>query len=344
MYFRAYVLPKLAKKEIKSEVDIPFKEKLRMWRNGFFSASYVLYDLGKNDLKDYLSDYQENIKAVRLNKDNAYLLDNKIRFYDLIKGDLQAPADIGLLKDGEIHSSKGRTKSVSDLKDLLENGKILLLKPVDSASGMGVLKVSKEGDNIICNNEKISMDEFLKKISTLNNYIVSFFIQQASYSSKIYPEAVSTVRILTMISPETGKPFIAAAAHRFATDKSFPVDNCNAGGLTANINIGSGRLSKAVSPYFKGSSITWYKNHPDTGESIEGVQIPHWEEIKSKILNAAGKISQLKYIGWDIVVTDDGFIVLEGNDGPDIKLHQVHSPLLINPDVRNFFRFYGVVK
>ena len=316
-----------------------------MWRNGFFSASYVLYDLGKNNPKDYLSDYQENVNAVRLNKESAYLLDNKLKFYDMIKDDLCIPQDIGFLKDGKINAIDSKDAiSISELADILNKGETLILKPVDDASGRGVVKVYKKGDTIFYNLEEISTEEFLKRVSVLDNYIISFFIKQAEYSARIYPKAVNTVRILTMISPKTGRPFIATAAHRFATDKSFPVDNCNAGGLTANIDIESGKLSKAVSPYFKGNSLKWYENHPDSGEPIKDIVVPRWEEIRTSILNKAGKLPQLKYIGWDIAVTDDGFIVLEGNDGPDIKLHQVHSPLLANPDVKSFFQFYGVVK
>ena len=146
-----------------------------------------------------------------------------------------------------------------------------------------------------------------------------------------------------MINPESGIPFIAAAAHRFGTDRSAPVDNCNAGGITSNIDLETGVLSKGILTYFDGNSLTWLDNHPDTGSRISGVQVPGWEDIKMKILDTSAEISHLKYIGWDIVVTENGFVVLEGNNGPDIKLHQVHVPLLRNPMTREFFKFYGVV-
>lgn len=311
-----------------------------MWGNGFFSSSYILYNFKENEIKDYLSDYDENINAVRINKTNAQLLDNKLKFYDIVKDLLPVPEDLGILENGVVRRMNGKTYGFLNL--LMENQE-LILKPIDSSSGTGVIKIIKNKDNVFLNGEVMDSNTFLERISSLNNYMVSIFIKQADYSAKIYGKAVSTIRILTMISPYTQKAFIAAAAHRFVTDRSFPVDNCNAGGLTAFINMETGKLGKAVSPYFSGNSLSWHENHPDTGSRIEGVIIPHWDKIKSQIIMAAQNLSYLKYIGWDIAVTNEGFIVIEGNDGPDLKLHQVHKPLLIDKDVRSFYKYYKVI-
>lgn len=339
LYFRLYILRRLIKKELKSDINIPFKFKARMWRNGFFSASYILYNFKENDIKDYLSDYRENVNAVRINK-NALLLDNKLKFYEIVKDLLPVPEDLGKLENGIVRRTDGTTSGLLNL--LIENQE-LILKPIDSSSGTGVIKITKNKDHIFFNEEVMNSNIFLERISILKNYMVSIYIKQADYSAKIYGKAVSTIRILTMISPYTQKAFIAAAAHRFVTDRSFPVDNCNAGGLTALIDMETGKLGKAVSPYFSGKSLRWHENHPDTGSRIEGIIIPHWDKIKSQIIMAAQNLSYLKYIGWDVAVTNEDFIVIEGNDGPDLKLHQVHKPLLIDKDVRDFYEYYKVI-
>lgn len=336
-------MSRLSKKEIKSGKKIPFAKKLWSWQKGFFSSSFVLYDLSNNDYREYLSDYQENVKAIRLNDEYVSELDNKINFSALIKDFLPVPEDIAKITDGNIISiTDGNQLSFDKFIELIGN-ETLILKPIDSASGVGVIKVSMKDESVVFNSNEITFEEFENKLSLLKTYLASLYLKQADYSNQIFPYSVNTIRILTMVNPQNGTPFIAAAAHRFGTNRSAPVDNCNAGGITSNIDTETGILSKGILTYFEGNILTWLDNHPDTGSKISGVQIPGWEDIKSKILKAAAKISYLKYIGWDIVVTKDGFVVLEGNNGPDIKLHQVHIPLLKNPETREFFQYYGVV-
>ena len=145
-----------------------------------------------------------------------------------------------------------------------------------------------------------------------------------------------------MIHPDTGRAFMAAAAHRIGTEKSFPVDNCAAGGLTASINMETGIMGKAVTTK-NSDKLNWLTHHPDTNAPIEGVAIPGWGKMTSDILDMANNFSFIPYIGWDIVITNDGFVIIEGNDGPDIKLHQVHQPLLVNPDVKRFYQYHHVI-
>ena len=344
VYIWLYIMSRLSKKEIKSGKKIPFAKKLWSWQKGFFSSSYVLYNLSKNDHKEYLSDYQENVKAIRLNDKYVSELDDKIKFSALIKDYLTVPGDLAKITNGTIISlNNGKQLSIGEFIDLIRNEETLILKPIDSASGAGVIKISLNDDRVFLNSDEITFNEFENKLNLLKNYLVSSYLNQAAYSHQIFPDSVNTIRILTMVNPENGIPFIAAAAHRFGTNKSAPVDNCNAGGITSSIDLKTGILGKGILTYFDGNNLKWLDNHPDTGSKISGVQIPGWEEIKRKVLEAASRISYLKYIGWDIVATDDGFVVLEGNNGPDIKLHQVHIPLLRNPSTKEFFKYYGVV-
>ena len=42
-------------------------------------------------------------------------------------------------------------------------------------------------------------------------------------------------------------------------------------------------------------------------------------------------------IGWDMLMTDDGYSILEANSPPGITVWQVHAPLLRDPRVARFF-------
>lgn len=56
-----------------------------------------------------------------------------------------------------------------------------------------------------------------------------------------------------------------------------------------------------------------YANHPDSGASITDFQLPMVDEVKALIDKAARVVPDIRYVGWDVVVTKDGPTLLEGN-------------------------------
>ena len=53
--------------------------------------------------------------------------------------------------------------------------------------------------------------------------------------------------------------------------------------------------------------------HPDSGCQILGMQIPRWDELRALGLELAAVLPEQKYISWDFALTDDGWVVVEGN-------------------------------
>ncbi len=51
----------------------------------------------------------------------------------------------------------------------------------------------------------------------------------------------------------------------------------------------------------------------------------------------------VKHAGWDVIVTDDDFVVIEINDHPGNRTLQVHEPLLRNDRLREFYEREGVI-
>ena len=339
------VFLRLCKKELKLKTPLAFSKKLWCYRRGFFSYSYILYDLKNNNYKDYISDIQENIKSRQINQDLVYI-DNKILFPLFLKPFIPVNYEQMILMRGSISffNDKSPIDSIEKLLKEAKRGAGFVLKPVDGASGIGVFKISYVNDSFLLNQQEKTYEELINFLKTLNNYLISPLIKQAAYAEKLYAKSVNTVRIITMIDPVSKEPFIAAAAHRIGNERSFPVDNCAMGSFTANIDIEKGVLGKAIITLVESPESKWHSVHPDSGNPIEGVEIPNWSIIKKEILEIAANVSFLPYIGWDIVVIDDGFTIIEGNDGPDLKLHQVHQPLLINPRVKSFYQTYKVIR
>ena len=57
-------------------------------------------------------------------------------------------------------------------------------------------------------------------------------------------------------------------------------------------------------------------------------QIPYWEESKALCLKAATRVPQMRYIGWDVGVTPNGPVFVEGNNLPGYDILQMppHTP------------------
>lgn len=313
--------------------------------NGFFPKNYILFGFKKNDPSNYITDYEENFRISRINKE-AKLINNKIIFTEIVKSVVPMPAVKGIIDAGKFveYATSGCT-SMNNLLQYIRNSTGVIFKPIDGDGGVGIFLVKYLDNQYWWNQSVVSEEQLRDLIGDLHYYYISDLVEQNAYSSQFYTHSVNTIRILTFMDPVLGKPFIAVAAHRIGNEVSRPVDNCAKGGLTAAINIETGELSKAVRTYFDGAEPIWYAKHPDTGAQIEGFVIPGWEAIKIKTLELAEKFSFLPSIGWDMVVLPDGSVtVLEANSGADLKLHQVHKPLLLDNRIREFYQYYGIRK
>jgi hypothetical protein len=132
--------------------------------------------------------------------------------------------------------------------------------------------------------------------------------------------ALPTIRIVTCLN-EQGEPEPAIALFRMSIGSNNTVDNMHAGGIAAQPDITTGRLSRA-SDLGMDARLGWHSIHPDTGEQIEGRVLPYWEEAKQLAVKAHRAFSDRVVVGWDIAILDDGPILIEGNGNPDMDIIQ----------------------
>ena len=132
--------------------------------------------------------------------------------------------------------------------------------------------------------------------------------------------ATPTVRALTIID-EQGKAELVAAVFRMSFGANRIVDNIHAGGLACAVSLVDGRLGRA-SDLGTNARLGWVTEHPTTGARIEGARLPFWNEVGPLAVAAHALFSDRLVIGWDIAITGDGPILIEGNRGPDMDLMQ----------------------
>ena len=71
-----------------------------------------------------------------------------------------------------------------------------------------------------------------------------------------------------------------------------------------------------------------FLKHPITNTSIVGFQIPFWKEAKDMCLKAAEKYPEMRFIAWDVAITENGPTFIEGNSFPSHAVPQfaAHYP------------------
>ncbi|MCD6395497.1 MAG: hypothetical protein J7M40_18595 [Planctomycetes bacterium] len=321
-----------------ASVDVGLSTKFRMWLNGFVSEAYVLHSFARNDMSEYVNDLVRLKKACKFNGYYSLMLLDKLYFSKMLTGFHENLATIfGLICDRQFHHlDSGRTEPVEAILEVCRSKGAAVIKPIVGTRGEGIHILVKAQDNWMLNGRPAMSEQVVRRMADLRDYMVTEFVRQHQYARAIFESSANTIRILTLWQEGQDRPFIAAAVHRFGTSDSAPVDNWTLGGLSAGVDVETGRLGKALS-HPKAGKIRVFDEHPETGSAIEDIQIPHWDSISKRILEMAVALSFTPYIGWDLVVTDDGFKVIEANNTPGINLMQVHEPLLRDARVKEFY-------
>ncbi len=140
--------------------------------------------------------------------------------------------------------------------------------------------------------------------------IAEAWIENHEALRRINPSCLNTLRLVTH-APPGGEVTVMAARMRFG--RGGAVDNLAAGGIAAPVDLHTGVIS---GPAVSSSPLEgiFFESHPISGEPIVGSRVPHWEASLRLATAAAAVLPGARSIGWDIAITREGPLLLEGND------------------------------
>jgi hypothetical protein len=312
-----------------------------MIRRGFKPSNYLLYDLAKNDVDDYLPDDMWSRLCDTNGRLGIHILGSKLLFHHTFEHDLKLARLYGHISRGLFtprHPHQG--SAARDLPSLLLEVGSVVVKPVDGQKGkrVHVLAASQAGA-IELDGRRLSPSEFATWLKSQDCMLVHDRVQQASYASTIFPGSANTIRIVTVTDADG--PFVLSGGHRFGRVGSAPVDNFAAGGLLCSIDLAAGTLGQGASQPGPGERhLVWHAAHPETGAQIEGQVVPGIFDLIELLLTTCRRHPYLAYVGWDVVMTDQGPVVLEANYGSGLQL-QLYGGFLLN---ERFARFVKAVR
>lgn len=189
---------------------------------------------------------------------------------------------------------------------------VIIAKPRDGMCGKGV--------------EKLALADYPDQSVLFEHLrdngcgVVEECLRQHPEMDAMYPVSVNTVRLVTVLT--RGEVHLMCAYVRIGNGSH--VDNFGAGGLLAKADKDSGVLT------FEGvdNAGVIYEHHPVTGTKIKGFQVPLWAECVELARQAALTVPQIGYVGWDIGITPEGPVLIEGNEFPGHNIYQIpaHTP------------------
>lgn len=223
-------------------------------------------------------------------KSTRDVLENKIKFYQVYE-DFVLHA-VCTMEDIEKRTEKARI--------VLENptGKIVVK---DSLGQCGWdVEIIKSADH--------DHDTLLKYMKNKGFDLAEEFIVQHSEISRLSDSGVNTVRIISQVNKDHKVEILGA---RMRISVNTWVDNLASGNIATSVDLVTGRLD-GLGVY---SDITKPKEerHPVSGIELIGYQIPLWKECLDLVKRASLHRPENRAIGWDVVLTEKGPELLEGN-------------------------------
>ena len=188
----------------------------------------------------------------------------------------------------------------------------IICKPIDGSSGQGIFACKPE--------EYADPHALYQRLKDAGIGIIEDRIKQHEAISALCPTSVNTIRVATLLGSK--KEGIVYACIRIGNGKVM--DNVDCGGMAARIDLDTGVICSVGAN--KAGEV--YEVHPMTGKRIPGTQIPFWEDVKAMCLEAMRVVPQVRFVAWDVAITPDGPVFIEGNSFPSHAIPQfaAHYP------------------
>lgn len=216
-----------------------------------------------------------------------------------------------------------KSMSVKDLEKFVLKHKSAIIKPIDDWEGNGIYIVDFSNYDI----EKL-FSEYNQKNVLMEEVVKQH--PQMIFNNK----AVNTIRIYTIYDDTKNKAFIIKTTLRVGIGDSI-VDNSHSGGCSYEIDVKSGIIISC------GWSHTLKEQlfHPGSNICMLGRKIPYWDEVVIMVKRAAEMMPSVKYIGWDVAISSEGPILIEGNHDADLDIMEFvgHSGYL--PEIKEHLKF-----
>ena len=292
--------------------------------SGVMPATYYIFSLAEKPTVRHARSYLKRAETkgliyhlIKERMPPSSSLNDKAAFEARCRsGGLPVVPTIAIARDGELFGT-------SNLPE-----RDLFIKPVDGKGGRGAERWEWMGSGGFrsADGQEVTtaeLRELILRRSHRSTLIIQPRIANHHSLKSLNCGALATIRVLTCLN-EDGEPEIIGAAFRMPMRPGSIVDNLHAGGITAAVDPETGKLGRATN-LGKDGRVGWLDNHPVTGATIAGRELQWWSDVVELALRAHRDFNDRLFVGWDIAVSENGPILIEGNGAPDLDILQRSS-------------------
>lgn len=333
-------------------------EMLALWRaQRLTPGEYISYGLDRRPLSGggtggYVSNHWHWHRHLPVVNDARFvpIFRNKLIFDRFFRSyGFPLPDCVGLLHpDTGTNLAGERLTDVRTLADAVrEHVHGSVLKPVDGWQGAGVVVLDGVDLSDQSVTYRLASGDLLPGTEALDRWFASsetppLLVQERVLNheavARISPGSTSTLRIVTLRRTD-GSCLIPFAGARFGR-RGATIDNYSEGGILASVDLGTGVMGSGNMK--AGGERIEVQQHPDTGAQIAGTRLPLWAETLD-LVRGLSAVSPLRSVGWDIIISTDGPVVLEGNHDWGIMMMQsLGTGYLDDREVGKTLTSYGV--
>ena len=262
----------------------------------FYGAGYYDYQefefylLNKNERKNYLTRTKNNMIINKYNdKKYFYLLDDKVKFNEKFSKYINRDF---MFIDGN---------NFSDFDKFFKKHKAIITKIINGEGGKGVEKFTYDS--------KLNVKKLYNNLYSKKELLIEECIIQNKEVGKLYSDSVNTLRLFTFCDGNDA----VVLNQVFKIGNGGVTDNFSSGGMYTFCDENGVVIVPAID---RDDNI--FSVHPVTNEKIVGFKIPYFKEACSIVCSAAKEIKEIKYIGWDVAIGQNGPVIIEGNSFPGV--------------------------
>jgi hypothetical protein len=202
-----------------------------------------------------------------------------------------------------------------------------VLKPTGGSKAQGLVILDKidhdTGRVVLRTGEESTLAQVVAGVDPQDGELSGYVLQEPVAGhpdlARLAPWTTNTLRVVTLVD-------LHGEVHVLATTTALGrrgrmANNFHSGGVGVEIDPSTGVLRRGL----LGDTKEWTDVHPDSGAVFTGVRVPHWDEVVETCRRAAVVVHGTRAIGWDVVVTPEGPVLLEGNERWDVKGMQVYG-------------------
>ncbi|GAA1654530.1 sugar-transfer associated ATP-grasp domain-containing protein [Microbacterium flavum] len=195
-----------------------------------------------------------------------------------------------------------QTADAAELEAFARRHPVFIAKVPVSKSGAGVRRYRSE--------DVADWAAFHADLVEKGEVLIEDQIVQHPDLEAIAPGTANTTRVTTFVTDD-GRVEIINMAQKFGRGQVS--DQASFGGFYTALHEDGRAMGMGYN-----TSGALFETHPETGYRIADFRLPMLDEVTELITQVALVIPEVRYVGWDIVVTADGPVLVEGNWGAGV--------------------------